>query len=207
MFSTRCAQITPLTGGKKDATPPKALTYYPKNASLNFNSKVIEIQFNEYISLKDIVNQFIITPQTKEIPDIQAFGKKLKIVFNETLLPNTTYKLAFGNAISDLNESNTIQNFEYIFSTGETIDSLKLSGKVISALDMQPVSKILIGLYERDAEDSIVYKQKPLYISKTNEAGEFKFNYLPNTFFKIVSSSIKFSSRKNSSFPSSILSR
>ena len=183
---TQCAQITPLTGGKKDITPPKALTYYPENASLNFTSKTIEVQFDEYIVLKDIANQFIITPQTKETPDIQALGKKLKITFNETLLPNTTYKLAFGNAISDLNESNVLQNFEYIMSTGQVIDSLKLSGQVLNALDKKPVAQVLVGLYNINTNDSVVYKYKPLYISKTNEGGYFSFNYLPNSLFKIV---------------------
>lgn len=183
---TRCAQITPLSGGKKDVTAPKVLLYNPDNASLNFNSKTIEIQFDEYITLKDIANQFIITPQVKEIPEIQTQGKKLKITFNETLLPNTTYKLAFGNAICDLNESNVLQNFEYIFSTGSTIDSLKLQGKIFNSLDKKPESQILVGLYSKDAKDSVIYKEKPLYISKTNLDGVFNFNYLPNTPFKIV---------------------
>lgn len=186
LFGARCAQITPLTGGKKDETPPKAISYIPENASLNFNSKTIEIQFNEYITVKDIANQLIITPQTKEIPDVQAQGKKLKIEFNETLLPNTTYKLAFGSSISDLNESNTLQNFEYIFSTGQTIDSLKLSGVVLNGFDKKPASQVLIGLYNPETTDSVIYKEKPLYICKTNESGEFKFNYLPNNSFKIA---------------------
>jgi hypothetical protein len=183
---TRCAQITPLSGGKKDVAAPKVLLYNPDNASLNFNSKTIEIQFDEYITLKDIANQFIITPQVKEIPEIQTQGKKLKITFNETLLPNTTYKLAFGNAICDINESNVLQNFEYIFSTGSTIDSLKLQGKIFNSLDKKPESQILVGLYSKDAKDSVIYKEKPLYISKTNLDGAFNFNYLPNTPFKIA---------------------
>lgn len=186
LLGVRCAQITPLTGGKRDTTPPKALSYSPENVSLNFNSKTIEILFDEYISVKDIANQFIITPQTKETPDIQASGKKLKITFNETLLPNTTYKLAFGNSIVDLNEANVIQNFEYIFSTGTTIDSLKLSGRVLNAIDKKPSAQILIGLYNSSAGDSVIYKEKPLYITKTNEMGNFSFNYLPNSLFKIV---------------------
>jgi hypothetical protein len=186
LFSARCAQITPLTGGKKDVTPPKQLSSIPENASLNFNSKTIEVQFDEYITIKDIANQFIITPQTKETPEIQAQGKKLKITFNETLLPNTTYKLAFGNAISDLNESNTLSNFEYIFSTGPTIDSLNIQGKIINAISKLPSANILVGLYDSKSNDSIIYKEKPLYISRTNQSGEFKFNYLPNALFKIV---------------------
>ena len=186
LIGTRCAQITPLTGGKKDAAQPKVLRYNPENASINFTSKQITIQFDEYIRLKDIANQFIITPQTKEMPEIQASGKTLKITFNETLIPNATYKLSFGNAIIDLHEGNVLQNFEYIFSTGNTIDSLKLSGQVLNAYDRKPVAKLLIGLYQANASDSVVYKDKPLYISKTDDAGNYSFNYLPNAFFKLV---------------------
>ena len=182
----QCAQVTPLTGGKKDDTPPKVLSYKPENASLNFNTKVIEVQFNEYIVLKDVANQFIITPQTKAMPDIQASGKKLKITFTEELLPNTTYKMAFGNSITDLNESNVLQNFEYIFSTGSTIDSLKLSGQIVNSNDKKPAAQILVGLYQSDANDSVIYKSKPLYISKTDAVGNFSFNYLPDSKFKIV---------------------
>ena len=186
LFSVRCAQITPLTGGKKDVSPPIPVSYTPQNASLNFNSKTIEINFNEYITLKDVANQFIITPQCKENPEIIAQGKSLKISFSETLLPNTTYKLAFGNAICDLNESNVLQNFEYVFSTGAILDSFKLSGKIIDAVSKQPSSNILVGLYNSESADSIIYKEKPLYISRTNSIGEFRFNYLPNTAFIII---------------------
>lgn len=181
----RCAQITPLTGGKRDELPPKALSFNPENTSLNFTAKEIEITFNEYVVLKDLSNQLIITPQLKETPDIQATGKKIKIKFNETLLPNTTYKIGFGNSITDLNESNIAQNFEYVFSTGPTIDSLKLNGNVINAINLKTESQILIGLYDANSNDSIVYKNKPLYITKTNESGHFSFNYLPNNNFKV----------------------
>jgi hypothetical protein len=183
---TQCAQITPLTGGKKDTTPPKVMLCNPQNVSLNFISKTIEIEFDEYIALKDIANQFIITPQTKEMPDIQSSGKKVKIIFNETLLPNVTYKLAFGNAICDINESNILQNFEYIFSTGQTIDSLKLNGQISNAFNKKPSSNILVGLYDVSSNDSVIYKEKPLYITKTSSEGNFKFDYLPNKLFKIV---------------------
>ena len=186
LLGTRCAQITPLTGGKKDTIPPKPLGFKPPNASLNFNSKVIEISFDEYISLKDIANQFIITPQTKETPEFSVTGKILKITFNEDLIANTTYKLAFGNAIVDINEANVLQNFEYIFSTGASIDSLSVSGSVKNALNHKPSDQVLIALYDALGNDSVIYKEKPLYITKTNSLGNFKINYLPNQFFKIV---------------------
>lgn len=182
----QCAQITPLTGGKKDTEAPRLLKAIPANASLNVTSKTIELTFDEYITLKDVTNQFVITPQTKELPDIEASGKKVKVKFNETLLPNTTYKLSFGNAIVDLRESNNLPNFEYVFSTGNTIDSLKLRGSIADATDKKAVAQVLIGLYPADARDSIIYKEKPLYLIRTDEQGKFAFNYLPDKPFKIV---------------------
>jgi hypothetical protein len=186
LLCINCAQITPLTGGKVDTTPPKAINYIPKNASVNFNQKTIEIEFNEFIALKDVANQFIITPQTNQLPIIEAIDKKIKIIFKEELHPNTTYKLSFGNSIVDIRESNAIQNFEYVFSTGSIIDSLAINGNVVSANNNKPASNILVGLYLPNSEDSIVFKEKPLYISKTNVDGKFSFRYLPNSPFKII---------------------
>lgn len=182
----RCAQITPLTGGKKDTVAPKVVKSTPENATVNFSSSKIEIQFDEFITLKDLANQLVITPQTKELPEIEATGKKLKITFKEALLPNTTYRLFFGNAICDIHEYTPYSNFEYILSTGNVIDSLKLRGKVVHAFDKKPADNFLIGLYESLANDSVVYKEKPLYISKTGPGGSFEFNYLPQKEFKLI---------------------
>lgn len=181
-----CAQITPLTGGKKDDSPPMPVSFKPENATLNFIAKTIEIQFNEYIALKDLNNQLIVTPQLKEMPNIEVAGKKLKITINEALLPNTTYKFAFGNAIVDLNESNVLQNFEYIFSTGTSIDSLSLTGQVINAFDNMPRKNVLVGLFDEHSPDSVIYKEKPLYIHKTDDYGKYKFTYLPQKHFKTI---------------------
>lgn len=181
-----CAQITPLTGGKKDDSPPLALSFKPENATLNFNVKTIEIQFNEYIALKDLNNQLIVTPQLKEMPNVEVSGKKIKITINEDLIPNTTYKFSFGNSIVDLNESNVLQNFEYIFSTGNSIDSLSLTGQVINAFDNIPRKNALVGLFNEQSSDSVIYKEKPLYIHKTDDYGKYKFTYLPNKHFKII---------------------
>lgn len=186
MFGARCAQITPLTGGKKDTEPPKVIRCEPQNASVNFNSNDINLQFDEYIQLKNVVSQLIMTPQPKEFPEIEAHGKSISIKLKDTLQRNTTYKLAFGNSISDLHESNALQDFEYVFSTGHHIDSLMLRGSIITAFDKKPATNVLVGLYPAMAKDSAIYKDKPFYISKTNERGEFQFSYLPDAFFKLV---------------------
>lgn len=185
-IASRCAQITPLTGGKKDSTAPKVVLASPPNASLNFKGNQIKILFDEYINLRDITNQLIITPQTRELPDVQAAGKTLKITFSESLMPNTTYKLSFGNAIVDLHEGNVFSNFEYVFSTGNVIDSLELKGTVVSAVNKKPLNNVLVGLYSENSLDSAVFKEKPLYIARTNDGGSFQFSYLPNNKFKLI---------------------
>lgn len=183
---TQCAQISPLTGGKKDTDAPRVLTCEPENTSTNFSSQQIEIQFDEYVVLKDIQNQLIVTPQPKENPEIEAKGKKVIITFKETLLPNTTYKISFGNAITDLREGNVLNNFEYILSTGNRIDSSKISGNVKEAFTNKAMDGILLSLYPANSSDSVVFKDKPLYITKTNNRGEFQFNYLPHQRFKLI---------------------
>ena len=60
LFVASCAQIVAPSGGKRDMTPPKVTKYTPDSAQLNFNPKKIELEFDEYVQLKDLNNQLII---------------------------------------------------------------------------------------------------------------------------------------------------
>ncbi len=181
-----CAQVVTLGGGKKDTTPPQALRYTPDSASLNFKSKTIEIVFDEFIQLKDLNNQLIISPPLQYTPDINIKGKSLIIEFNgkEVLKDYTTYCISLGNAIQDINENNPNENFSYIFSTGSYIDSLKLNGKVELAFDHKTEKGILVMLYS-DLKDSAVYKSLPAYFAKTKDDGSFQINNIRAGKYKI----------------------
>ena len=185
MLFWRCAQVIPLNGGPRDLEAPKLIESIPANATLNFKGKTIEFRFNEFIQLRDIANQLVVTPQTKEKPVVETNGKKVTVKFTEDLLPNTTYRLFFGTAIADMRESNGIPNFEFVFSTGNTIDSLFIEGKVAKAFNLKPEKETTVGLYLADENDSVVFKMKPLYFTKTNDNGSFKLSYLPKSTFKI----------------------
>lgn len=142
------------------------------------------------MQVRDITNQLIITPQTKQLPEVTANGKKVTVKFGEDLLPNTTYRLFFGNAISDMHEGNPYPDLEFVFSTGSYIDSLSLSGRIISAFNLKPEKGIVVGLY-KDASDSVVYKTKPLYIARTSENGSYKLSNLPKSSFSVFAFSDK----------------
>jgi hypothetical protein len=184
---TRCAQITPLTGGARDTTPPKLLVATPEIKTTSFSANEILLQFDEYVQVRDIQNQILISPTLKNIPEIESLGKKLRIKLKtEDLLPNTTYRFTFGKSIADMHEGNVLENFEYIFSTGSTIDSLRLTGKVINAFNHQPENTITVGLFPLGAPDSSIYFKKPLYTAKTDAAGNYSLKYIAPKSYKLV---------------------
>lgn len=182
-----CAQVVAPSGGKKDITPPGVIKYIPDSASLNFKSRAIVIFFDEFIQLKDLNNQLIISPPVETSPDIKVKNKALTIDFDkkEILKLNTTYSISFGNAVHDIHENNPIENFKYIFSTGNFIDSLTVKGKIENAFDHKTEKGVLVILYS-DFSDSVIYKIKPDYFAKTNADGTFQINNLRKGSYKLL---------------------
>lgn len=175
LFTVSCAKIVMPTGGLKDITPPKDLKSIPKNYSVNFTQKKIEITFDEYFQLKNLNKELLVSPPLKEKPRIKTSGKKLIIEIRDTLKDNTTYNINFHDAIVDLNEGNILSNYQYCFSTGNHIDSLFINGIINNAFDLKPEQFVKIMLYD-NYTDSTPYKKIPDYISQTNKKGEFLIN-------------------------------
>jgi len=136
------------------------------------------------VQLKDAAGQLIITPRLKEMPEVQARGKKIILKFKQPLDENTTYRLFFGNAIADMHEGNVLNDFEYVFSTGNVIDSLSLKGIVLNAFTLIPEKGITIGLYDLTENDSVIFKKPPLYFTRTNAGGSYKLSFLPGAKFR-----------------------
>ncbi len=189
----QCAQIMPLTGGARDLKPPVMLSAVPEQNAVQFNSDKIVLSFDEFVQLKNLNNQLIISPKLKTTPEITAEGKKIIIQLKkEELLPNTTYRFSFARAIADMNESNSIPGFDYVFSTGNFIDSLKINGSVNDAFTNKSVGGILVGLYPTGGSaDSIVFKKDADYIARTDDEGAFTFKNLPYTTYRLYAFSDK----------------
>ncbi|SDB64189.1 Ig-like domain-containing protein [Flavobacteriaceae bacterium MAR_2010_188] len=159
-------------GGPKDIVPPKIVKEVPENYTTNFNGNEIRIYFNEYIKIKDLQKQLIVSPPMDMQPEVSPLGsanKYIKIIINDTLEDNTTYAFNFGQSIVDNNEQNPFSYYKYVFSTGDYIDSLSIKGQVFSADTRQVDKFISVMLYEVDSTytDSLVYKQSPRYITNT----------------------------------------
>ncbi|WP_418264257.1 Ig-like domain-containing protein [Flavobacterium faecale] len=166
-----CAKRGSITGGLKDTLAPVLKSSYPKNFSTNFNVKEVKLTFDEYIKLKDLNKQLIISPPMKQEPLILPTNasKYLTIKINDTLQPNTTYSFNFGQSIADYNEGNPLNQFKYVFSTGNYIDSLSLGGKIKDAFEKEPDNFVSIMLYERNEKfnDSVVFNETPRYVTNT----------------------------------------
>ncbi|RNC87832.1 MAG: hypothetical protein ED556_01185 [Winogradskyella sp.] len=167
-----CASRGRPSGGPKDEAPPEIISESPKNYSTNFNSDEIRITFNEFVKIKDLQKQLIISPPMENQPIITPVGsasRQIKIKILDTLKANTTYAFNFGQSIVDNNEDNPFQYYRYVFSTGETIDSLSVKGAVFDAELRNAEPFISVMLYELDSTytDSIVFKEKPKYVTNT----------------------------------------
>ncbi len=185
LFFVACAQQNqPLSGGPQDTTPPVIKRSIPVLNDTNFTGQEIVIKFNEFFTLKNIEAEFIASPPFEEKPKFKVKGKKLIIKIKEPLLDSVTYLFSFGNSIADYHENNILKNFQFTFSTYDSIDTLHIEGKIIDAYNFDPVQNVDVMLYSMNI-DSLPFISLPLYITKTDSSGNFIFSNLQSKNYKI----------------------
>lgn len=167
-----CANIASPTGGAYDVDPPVVRRATPGFNALNASPGRIEIEFDENIKIEKPNEKVIITPPQQNMPVIRSVGRKAIVELNDELLPNTTYTIDFTDAIVDNNEGNPIENFVYSFSTGDQLDTLSVSGKVVMAQDLEPVPGIYVGIHS-NLDDTAFTKVPFQRISRTDSRGNF----------------------------------
>ncbi|MFV8377369.1 Ig-like domain-containing protein [Flavobacterium sp. LB3R33] len=183
LITVGCAKRGSITGGLKDTIAPVLKVSFPENFSKNFKGNEIKLVFDENIKLKNLNKQLIISPPMKYEPSILPTtpSKTITIKIKDTLQPNTTYSFNFGQSIADNNEGNPFNQFKYVFSTGDYIDSLSLGGTVKSAYDKEVESFVSVMLYDVNDtfKDSVVYNENPRYVTNTLDSLKtFRFENL-----------------------------
>lgn len=186
-----CARVGSPVGGPKDSLAPKFLGSNIDTTRINVprDIKELRLDFDEYVTLKDINKNLNISPPIKNITRIipsSIANKFVLIQWKDTLQANTTYNFNFGNAISDNNENNVLRYFNFAFSTGNKLDDLYISGEVKDAFSLKKAAenKFVVGLYQ--VKDTIDYKQKPYYITKVDDDGYYELNYLAPGKYRII---------------------
>ena len=166
-----CAKRGTITGGLKDTIAPALKISFPENFNTNFKGNEIKLVFDENVKLKNLNKQLVISPPMKYEPIISPTSatKSISIKIKDTLQANTTYSFNFGQSIADNNEGNPFNQFKYVFSTGDYIDSLALGGKIKDAYNKEVEPFVSVMLYEVNDtfKDSLIYKENPRYITNT----------------------------------------
>ena len=187
-----CAKRGSPTGGLVDSIPPALVNASPKINSTNFDSEEIRLTFDEFVKLDKVEEQLIISPpldkNSYEVKPLNGVTKKIFLEFIDSLETETTYSINFGNSIKDNNEGNPLTFFSYTFSTGETIDSLYVRGNISDAFDKESDDYISIHLYRIDSvfNDSIIFNNRPTYISNSLDSTNYRFKNLKEGEYLIV---------------------
>ena len=179
-----CARMGTPDGGWYDETPPHVVGAEPADQGTNVKQRKIRINFNEFVKIDNATEKVIVSPPQLQMPEIKATGKTIEVKLLDSLQRNTTYTIDFSDAISDNNEGNPLGNYTYSFSTGETIDTMQVSGYVVAAENLEPVKGILVGLYANLA-DSAFQTLPMLRVSRTDSRGHFVIKGVKSGTYRI----------------------
>jgi hypothetical protein len=187
LFLSSCANIIMPDGGEKDTSAPNLAKIYPPSKAINFKEKKITFYFDENIAANNWNDFFFISPLLKGEIKHKIKNKELTLFLDDTLKDNTTYSLILNNCIKDVNEGNILKKLEYLFSTSEQIDTLTIKGKLIDAKTLEPKKNTWVFLHKESLIDSLSFKSKPTYITKSNDEGYFSFGNINDLKYNIFS--------------------
>ena len=172
LLAAACASMGTPDGGPYDEAPPIFLTSTPASNATNASENKITLEFDEFIKLQNAYEKIVVSPPQMQQPEIKANGKRITVELLDSLKQSTTYTIDFNDAIADNNESNALEAFSFVFSTGATVDTLGVSGTVLEASNLEPIKGILVGIHS-DLSDS-AFRTKPFdRISRTDSRGRF----------------------------------
>lgn len=185
MLGWSCAKVGSPSGGSSDKTPPRIIKSTPVNYQKNFEGDRFQMTFDEFVTIKDLNNELIISPPLKERPVSKLRGKTFILEINNELRDSITYTFNFGNAIVDFTEGNPLANLEFVVTTGDELDTLCLTGELTDAQTLKPYEEpVLVMLYE-NLNDSAPLQEIPLYIGRTDKTGKFSINNIKTGTYKI----------------------
>lgn len=183
LTAAACANIGNPSGGARDEDPPLYVSSNPPQNAVNVKGDKVSITFDELVNVKDAFTKVAVSPPSRQVPRVTALGKKVIVTF-DSLAPNTTYTIDFADAIEDNNEANKLQGFAYTFSTGAELDSLRISGMVLDARNLEPRQGVLVGVHA-NLNDSAFTKTPFLRIAKTDDRGQFIIRGLKEGTYRV----------------------
>ncbi len=173
-----CANERPISGGPEDKTPPQIVFSTPVNESVNtsINTEIF-IKFNEQMKKTTIGPALQIWPRPPGGYELKTGWTWLKLTFNEPLEPEETYLLTLDKSALDLRGNALDATYVLAFSTGDCINSGRLSGFIQGTQDVRKNGDIY--LYRNIELPLSELRQIPAdYIFQPDDDGRFELPYL-----------------------------
>lgn len=182
-----CASIGHPEGGPRDEKPPVLLRSNPRNGTTAFRGNKVELVFDENIKLDEPSKKIIVSPAQLQMPQISSNGRRVTIELRDTLQPDATYTVDLSDAVRDLNEGNILDGLAIDFTTGTLIDSMRISGTVLMAENLEPAQGIIVGAWRDSLWTDTTLRKVPMErVSRTDQYGRFTIRGLRPEPYRVV---------------------
>ena len=181
---TGCAVPQPPSGGPRDETPPELTTSRPADGAVEVEADGVRLTFSEYVERNSLEQALSILPPLDGRPTFDWDGRSVEIQFPGDLRANTTYVIELGTDLRDVHGVELAGPIRIAFSTGATIFSHRLTGRVVRSVDGTPVAGTAILAYPVAPDDPVpTFRDPAPYRTQTGERGQFELSYLPDSTF------------------------
>lgn len=181
-----CAKQSSPMGGPRDEDPPLLIESLPKDQSVNTKPERIVLTFDEFVGLDNPGKGVVITPKVnKDLVEFTALKNSITVLLKQDLEDSTTYVLDFQKSVVDISERNPAENLRLVFSTGNQIDSLNLSGRLRFPFSesKEDYKNVLVGIYPlNDSTD--VFSAPPYYLAQVDTLGKFSLKNLKSGHYR-----------------------
>ena len=175
-----CAKQSSPMGGPTDEEPPKWISSVPADQSTSIKPEKIVLTFDEYVGLENPAKGVVITPKiNKDLVEFTALKNTITVLLKQELEDSTTYVFDFQKSVVDISERNPAEKLKLVFSTGNQIDSLNLSGNLRFAFseEKEDYKNVLVGIYPLD-DSTDVFTAPPYYLGQADTLGQFNLSNL-----------------------------
>ncbi len=175
-----CAKQSSPMGGPTDEEPPKWISSVPADQSTSIKPEKIVLTFDEFVGLENPAKGVVITPKiNKDLVEFTALKNTITVLLKQELEDSTTYVFDFQKSVVDISERNPAEKLKLVFSTGNQIDSLNLSGNLRFAFseEKEDYKNVLVGIYPLD-DSTDVFTAPPYYLGQADTLGQFNLSNL-----------------------------
>ena len=203
-----CATQVAPSGGPEDKLAPRVAAVYPAPNTTNHPEELyVKLEFDEWINASVPRGAVSISPPIDGKMKFKVSGRTMELTSRALLDSGTTYTVTFAGGIKDLHGNALAKPFHVVFSTGDHIDSLTITGRVL-VNDSMARKKTFpsIGLFlmgpEREGRrylekyrDSVskqldslpmLAKEPPLFVTRADSAGNFTLTGLKPGRYRVV---------------------